>query len=187
MHFSQFATNKKKNWLLTFLLLITKKRVLWNTPRSPLHAFHRRTGPVWFSGAEVSCPNIFSLACLKIKWFFARIWLFANSRGGGGGVAATSPPPPPPPPRTPMTPIYIYMSVGDTKAFQNNFAFIISIETCLWLKRVSVRTFWRFIKAFPTPNQNNFAFIFCKHYAYNRLKTLILLQKKDDKRIQRGN
>ena len=33
-------------------------------------------------------------------------------------------------------------SVGDIKAFQNNFAFIISTETCFWLKRVSDRTFF---------------------------------------------
>ena len=34
-------------------------------------------------------------------------------------------------------------TVGDNiKAFQNNFAFIISTETCFWLKRVSDRTFF---------------------------------------------
>ena len=33
------------------------------------HCLHRRTGPVSFKGAEVSCPNIFSIACPKIKWF----------------------------------------------------------------------------------------------------------------------
>ena len=33
-------------------------------------------------------------------------------------------------------------SVGDIKAFQNNFAFIISKETCFWLKRVTDRTFF---------------------------------------------
>ena len=60
---------------------------------------HRRTGPVSFRGAEVSCPNIFSIACPKIQWFcpnitwfFARIWLFSKFQGG-----ATAPPP-----RTPM-------------------------------------------------------------------------------------
>ena len=39
------------------------------------------------------------------------------------------------------------------KAFQNNFAFIISTETCFWLKRVSCRShfFRRFRKAFLTP------------------------------------
>ena len=37
--------------------------------------------------------------------------------------------------------VYAYKSVGDIKAFQNNFAFIISTETCFWLKRVSDRTF----------------------------------------------
>ena len=33
-------------------------------------------------------------------------------------------------------------SVGDIKAFQNNFPFIISTETCFWLKRVSDCTFF---------------------------------------------
>ena len=47
---------------------------------------YRRTGPVTFrggGGAEVSCPNIFSIAFPKIKWFcpniacfFAQKWLF---------------------------------------------------------------------------------------------------------------
>ena len=60
---------------------------------------HRRTGPVSFRGAEVSCPNIFSIACPKIQWFcpnitwyFARIWLFSKFQGG----LPPSPPPPPP-------------------------------------------------------------------------------------------
>ena len=65
---------------------------------------HRRTGPVSFRGAEVSCPNILSIACPKIKWFcpnitwfffFARIWL-----------AAAPPPPPPPPPLPPASYAY---------------------------------------------------------------------------------
>ena len=34
---------------------------------------HRRTGPVSFRGAEVSCPNIFSITCPKIKWFCPNI------------------------------------------------------------------------------------------------------------------
>ena len=35
---------------------------------------HRRTGPVSFiGGAEVSGPNIFSIACPKIKWFCPNI------------------------------------------------------------------------------------------------------------------
>ena len=33
-------------------------------------------------------------------------------------------------------------SVGDINAFQNDVAFIISTETCFWLKRVSNRTFF---------------------------------------------
>ena len=36
-------------------------------------------------------------------------------------------------------------SVGDINAFQNDFAFIISTETCFWLKRVSDRTFLAFL------------------------------------------
>ena len=49
-------------------------------------------------GAEVSCPNILSIACPKIKWFCPNItWFFflpeygylKNSRGGG--AAAPSP------------------------------------------------------------------------------------------------
>ena len=43
-------------------------------------------------------------------------------------------------------------SVGDIKAFQNNFAFITCTEMCFWLKRVSDRTFFlHFRKAFLTP------------------------------------
>ena len=43
-------------------------------------------------------------------------------------------------------------SVGDIKALQNNFAFIISTETCFCLKRLSDRTFFRlFRKAFLNP------------------------------------
>ena len=70
------------------------------------HHIHRCMGRVSFGGggAEVSCPNIFSIACTKIKWFcpnitwffFARKLLFENSRG------AAAPPPPPPPPVSPM-------------------------------------------------------------------------------------
>ena len=37
---------------------------------------HRRTGPVPFRGAEVSGPNILSIACPKIKWFCPNITLF---------------------------------------------------------------------------------------------------------------
>ena len=35
----------------------------------------------------------------------------------------------------------LHRSVGDIKAFQNNFTFIIPTETCFWLKRVSDCTF----------------------------------------------
>ena len=46
---------------------------------------------------------------------------------------------------------YISRSVGDIKKFQNNFAFIISTETCFWLKRISDHTFFRrFKKVFLT-------------------------------------
>ena len=64
---------------------------------------HRRTGPVSL-GAEVSCPNILSIAYPKISGF-ARILrdllpengYLKNSGGGGAGAA-----PHPPPPRTSM-------------------------------------------------------------------------------------
>ena len=52
------------------------------------------------------------------------------------------------------------------KAFQNNFAFIISTETCFWLKRVSNRTlavfssFPRVETRFNTHYQNAFAIAF---------------------------
>ena len=64
----------------------------------------RRTGPVSFRGAEVSCPNILSIACPKIKCFCRNIHDFLpeygylkNSTGeaGGGGGGSCSPPPPP--------------------------------------------------------------------------------------------
>ena len=84
--------NKKVQSTFIFLLI-------------PCTCMHRRTGPVSFRGAEVSCPYIFSIACPKIQWF-ARILpeflpeygYFQNSRGGGG-LQPPSPPPPPPPPR----------------------------------------------------------------------------------------
>ena len=64
----------------------------------------RRTWPVSFRGAEVSCPNILSIACPKIKWFCPNITWFFNPNMAIwkilGGAAA--PPSPPPPPRTPM-------------------------------------------------------------------------------------
>ena len=37
---------------------------------------------------------------------------------------------------------YLRRPVGDINAFQNDFAFIISTETCFWLKRVTDRTFF---------------------------------------------
>ena len=58
---------------------------------------HRRTGSFLFRGAEVSCPNIFSIACQKIKWFclnitgfifFARKWLFEKFQGGPPAAAS---------------------------------------------------------------------------------------------------
>ena len=57
-------------------------------------------GPVSFRGAEVSWPNIFSIACPKIEWFCPNITcfsprklIFEKFREGG-----LQPPPPPPPP-----------------------------------------------------------------------------------------
>ena len=77
-------------------------------------------------------------------------------------------------------------SVGDIEAFQNTFAFIISTETCFWLKRVSDRTFFSVSERhFQPPNQNSFAFIICKNHPESRLETLILCQESDDKRTQK--
>ena len=42
-------------------------------PAHNVYDRHRRTGPVSFRGAEVSFPNIFSIACPKIKWFCPNI------------------------------------------------------------------------------------------------------------------
>ena len=49
-------------------------------------------------GAEVSCPNIFSIACPKIMWFCPNITCFLpencyfkNYRGGGGVAARPKP------------------------------------------------------------------------------------------------
>ena len=59
---------------------------------------HRRTGRVSFRGAEVSCPNIFSIVCTKIEWFCPNITRFFCPRmaiwkilGGGGAAAPLSP------------------------------------------------------------------------------------------------
>ena len=52
---------------------------------------HRRTGRVSFRGAEVSCPNIVTIACTKIKWFSRILPVFCPKMaiwqilGGGGG------------------------------------------------------------------------------------------------------
>ena len=50
-------------------------------------------------GPEVSCPNIFSIACPKIKWFCPNItWFFCPNMAIWkipGGAAAPPPPPPP--------------------------------------------------------------------------------------------
>ena len=59
---------------------------------------HRRMGPVSFRGAEVNCPNIFSIACPKIKWFCPNITCFLPENGhlkiqGGGGGRGLAPPP----------------------------------------------------------------------------------------------
>ena len=69
-------------------------------------------GPVMFRGAEVSCPNIFSIACRKMcffqvflpeyyMFFCLKMAIYINSRGRGGG-GMQPPSPPPPPPRMPM-------------------------------------------------------------------------------------
>ena len=68
---------------------------------------HKRTpyGTSFIQGAEVSCLNIFSITCPKIKWFSPDYYLLfglkiAKFLRGGGGVAAAatklnSPSPPP--------------------------------------------------------------------------------------------
>ena len=80
--------------------------------------------------------------------------------------------------------LYVGRSVGDIKAFQNNFAFISYLQ-----KRVSGWNAYQ-IALFPAfqkgvsnplgPNQNSFAFIICKNHPESRLETLILHQKSDD-------
>ena len=42
---------------------------------------HRRPGPVSFRGTEISCPNIFSITCLKIKWFCRILHAFLPENG----------------------------------------------------------------------------------------------------------
>ena len=49
--------------------------VCWRGDRSRWWT-HGRTGPISFRGAEFSCPNIFSIACPKIKWFCPNITWF---------------------------------------------------------------------------------------------------------------
>ena len=75
-------------------------------------------------------------------------------------------------------------SVGDIKAFQNNFAFIISTETGFWLKRISDHTFFGVSDQgiFNPLIINSFAFyIICKNHPEGHFETLILHQKSDDK------
>ena len=65
---------------------------------------HRRiyTGPLSFRGAEVCCPNIFSIACPKIKWFCPKMAIEKIYRGLRGlqPLALALPP---------RTPICLYM------------------------------------------------------------------------------
>ena len=58
---------------------------------------HRRTGPLSFRGAEVSCPNILSIACLKIKWFCPNITWFLPQNGYLKNSRGLQPPSPPSP------------------------------------------------------------------------------------------
>ena len=61
---------------------------------------HRRTGPVSFRGAEVSCPHILSIACPKINWFCPNItWFFFLPENGYLKISRGLQPPAPPPPR----------------------------------------------------------------------------------------
>ena len=74
-------------------------RTLWVTQCFSLTFYHRRSGPVSFRGLRVSCPNIFPIACPKIKWscpnitgfiFSPKVIIWKRSRG-------LQPPAPPPP------------------------------------------------------------------------------------------
>ena len=85
-------------------------------------SYRRIYGTSFVRGAdEVSCPNILSIACPKIKWFcpnitwlFARKWLFEKF-GGGGGLRAA-------PPRTPMPyphARYAYVNHKSTSSYRD--------------------------------------------------------------------
>ena len=55
--------HNKRTMLASFMIVWLHKETMafaWT---------YRPTGPVWFRGAEVSCRNILSIACPKIKWF----------------------------------------------------------------------------------------------------------------------
>ena len=53
-------------------------------------------------GLRSVAPNIFSIACLKIKWFFPNITCFSPENGYLKNSRGLQPPPPrPPPPRSP--------------------------------------------------------------------------------------
>ena len=98
---------------------------------------HGRTGPVSFRGAEVNCPNIFSIACPNIKWFCPNItWFFCPKMaiwkilGGGGGPQP--PPPPPPPPRTPMSGAVVACGSVDKSTDSQPWASISRRFFCYW-------------------------------------------------------
>ena len=74
-------------------------------------------------GGDISCLNMFSSACLKIKWFCQNITCFFLENGnvknsGGGGEELQPPSPPPPPPRLVhlwKDLIYPYPNIGIAK------------------------------------------------------------------------
>ena len=130
---------------------------------------HKRTEPVSFTGAEVNCLNILSIACPKIKWFCPNItWIFFLPREGGGGS------PPPPPPAS-----YAY---GNRCVIDKLNKFLIYFSLVDVLSRIRVCTFFfvmvasdfcmifflQDLKSFPTSTLS------CKNYEFT---TIILCSK----------
>ena len=67
-----------QHWILAFLL------GMYNCPLNSCYkGSHRRTGPVSCRAAEVSCPNLFYIACPKIKLILPENGHLKNSGGGG--------------------------------------------------------------------------------------------------------
>ena len=103
------------------------------------HSFnHRRTGPVSFRGAEVSCPNIFSIACPKIKWFCSNItWFFCPNMAIWKIIGGLQPPQPPPPASYAYGfNLQIKSSEGRNHQWLNYlFASSRNLQYCIWIKQ----------------------------------------------------